>query len=60
MKNLKKISRQSLKSIKGGFKMCDANQENFGCGDSSIFCCGPGGCRRIQDLPPGSCIVSPF
>jgi hypothetical protein len=57
MKNLKKISRQSLKTIKGGFARCDSEQPNFGCGSADVFCCGPGGCRKIADLPPGSCIV---
>ncbi|MDG4652670.1 bacteriocin-like protein [Chryseobacterium arthrosphaerae] len=57
MKNLKKVSRESLKSIKGGFKMCNSELPNFGCGDAEIFCCGPGGCRRIADLPPGSCSI---
>lgn len=57
MKNLNKISRQSLKSIKGGFKMCDNEALNYGCGDAEFFCCGPGGCRRISDLKPGSCIA---
>ncbi|WP_157844705.1 bacteriocin-like protein [Chryseobacterium sp. Leaf405] len=57
MKNLKKVSRESLKSIKGGFKRCESDQENQGCGDALTFCCGPGGCRRISDLPPGSCII---
>jgi hypothetical protein len=57
MKNLKKVSRQSLKSIKGGFARCDSEQENHGCGDATIFCCGPGGCRKISDLPLGSCII---
>lgn len=55
MKNLNKISRENLKSIKGGFKMCNAELPNFGCGND--FCCGPGGCRRISDLPPGSCVA---
>lgn len=57
MKNSKKISRENLKSIKGGFKMCNAELPNFGCGDPSTFCCGPQGCRRISDLPPGSCVI---
>jgi hypothetical protein len=57
MKNLKKVSRESLKSIKGGFKRCESDQPNYGCGDAEFFCCGPGGCRKISDLPPGSCII---
>lgn len=60
MKNLKKISRQNLKSIKGGFKMCDSELPNFGCGSADVNCCGPGGCRRIADLPPGSCVIQDF
>ncbi|WP_410493845.1 bacteriocin-like protein [Chryseobacterium sp. T16E-39] len=57
MKNSKKISRENLKSIKGGFKACNGELPNYGCGDASVFCCASQGCRRVSDLPPGSCIV---
>jgi hypothetical protein len=42
MRNLKKLSRESLKGINGGYRMCP---EDGNCGDG--FCCGPGGCRSI-------------
>jgi len=57
MKNLKKLSRGGLKSIQGGFKQCNSELQNLGCGDAELFCCSFGGCRRISDLPPGSCFI---
>lgn len=55
MKNLKKLSRENLKSIKGGYKMCIEELPNYGCGDGE--CCYNNACRRFSDLPAGSCMV---
>lgn len=47
MKNLKKLSRENLKEISGGYRMCP---EDGNCGDE--FCCAPGGCRSIAGAGP--------
>ncbi|PUB34644.1 hypothetical protein C8J95_102309 [Elizabethkingia sp. YR214] len=54
MKNLKKLSRESLKEISGGYRMCP---EDGNCGDG--FCCGPGGCRSIAGAGPDTYLCSP-
>jgi len=49
MKNLTKISRENLKTIKGGFRMCPADGN---CGDN--WCCAAGGCRLISGAGPNT------
>ncbi|MCL1672087.1 bacteriocin-like protein [Elizabethkingia ursingii] len=53
MKNLKKLSRESLKGINGGYRMCP---EDGNCGDG--FCCA-GGCRPISGAGPNTYLCSP-
>ncbi|WP_157859474.1 bacteriocin-like protein [Chryseobacterium angstadtii] len=45
MKNLKKISRENLKSVKGGLRYCDDQQR---CGVKS--CCANGVCRPLDSV----------
>ncbi|MCL1668847.1 hypothetical protein M2T82_12300 [Elizabethkingia ursingii] len=57
MKNLKKISRENLRAINGGFRMCP---EDGNCGNN--YCCSTaGGCRPISGAGPNTyyCIAFP-
>lgn len=54
MKNLKKISRHNLKSIKGGIRICP---ENGDCGPG--WCCSGGGCRLISGASPETYLCNP-
>lgn len=49
MKNLKKISRESLRSINGGLRMCPPDGD---CG--SGWCCSNGACRLIAGASPST------
>ncbi|MCT2562848.1 bacteriocin-like protein [Chryseobacterium herbae] len=54
MKNLKKISRENLKSIKGGLRRCPENGE---CGGDQ--CCANGVCRPIAGAGPNTYYCTP-
>ncbi|SHM45990.1 bacteriocin-like protein [Chryseobacterium polytrichastri] len=49
MKNLKKVSRENLKTIKGGLRMCPLDGD---CG--SGWCCSNGACRTIAGASPST------
>ncbi|MDH6252201.1 hypothetical protein M2347_001928 [Chryseobacterium sp. H1D6B] len=49
MKNLKKVSRDSLKTIKGGLRACPLDGD---CG--SGWCCSGGACRTIAGASPST------
>ncbi|SDQ29517.1 hypothetical protein SAMN05421664_1018 [Chryseobacterium soldanellicola] len=49
MKNLKKIGREDLKSIKGGLRQCP---EDGQCGNG--WCCSGGACRLISGASPST------
>ncbi|MDH6252202.1 hypothetical protein M2347_001929 [Chryseobacterium sp. H1D6B] len=48
MKNLKKITRESLKTIKGGYQKCP---EDGQCGND--WCCADGACKPISGAGHG-------
>ncbi|MCS3530816.1 bacteriocin-like protein [Chryseobacterium sp. JUb7] len=49
MKNLRKITRDSLKTIKGGLRQCP---EDGDCGPN--WCCANGACRLISGASPST------
>ncbi|WP_131368730.1 bacteriocin-like protein [Chryseobacterium luteum] len=54
MKNFKKISRQGLKTIKGGLRQCPLDGE---CGGNQ--CCASGVCRPIAGAGPNTYYCTP-
>lgn len=54
MKNLKKLSRNQLKRVKGGYKMCIGELPNYGCAENM---CGVNNACRNSDQISGSCMV---
>ena len=54
MKNIKKISRERLKTIKGGLRMCP---EDGNCGGD--WCCANGACRPIAGAGPDTYLCTP-
>lgn len=49
MKNFKKLSKESLKAIQGGFRICPLDRD---CG--SGWCCVNGSCRTIEGASPST------
>lgn len=47
MKNLQKMSRENLKSIKGGLRQCPLDGD---CGPG--YCCSKGACRPFSGASP--------
>ncbi|MFP3599295.1 bacteriocin-like protein [Chryseobacterium sp. SIMBA_029] len=47
MKNLQKVTRESLKTIKGGLRQCPIDGD---CGPG--YCCSKGACRPFSGASP--------